>query len=304
MSRRKNETRERLKAKYPRTAKAVKFLINKRRAVLHFLRSLPFTLSVIAGYYAHPERSRKYRMTDSGEEIPVRFWVLDNRLHQQTHITEERYTQVLRQIEDDTFAYYGKTYSFIKSALHAYPIAGKTVLISGLEACNCDMISVHHGASTVYAADYQPVIHDHPRVFSYSVHDFEKQGIQVDAVFSISSFEHDGLGRYGDPLIPDGDLIAMRNIRKFLKDDGILFLAVPVGADCIVINAHRIYGKLRLPMLLEGWEMLDAFGYDKAMLERPVSIHSAGQPVFVLGKCDAGTQHGPNGIRRQPLEGI
>ena len=27
------------------------------------------------------------------------------------------------------------------------------------------------------------------------------------------SFDHDGLGRYGDPLCPDGDLLAMDNVR-------------------------------------------------------------------------------------------
>jgi len=170
--------------------------------------------------------------------------------------------------------------------LASYPIAGKSVLISGLEACNCDMISMSQGASKVYVADYQPIIHDHPQVFSYSVHDFEKQGIQVDVIFSISSFEHDGLGRYGDPLVPDGDLAAMRNVGKFLKPDGIMLFAVPVGPDCIVINAHRIYGKIRLPMILDGWEVLDSFGYDSAMLEGPASTSSVGQPVFVLRKCD------------------
>ena len=31
-----------------------------------------------------------------------------------------------------------------------------------------------------------------------------------DVALSISSFDHDGLGRYGDPLEPDNDLRAMR----------------------------------------------------------------------------------------------
>jgi hypothetical protein len=38
-----------------------------------------------------------------------------------------------------------------------------------------------------------------------------------DVVLSISSFEHDGLGRYGDPLNPNGDMIAMRSTRRLLK---------------------------------------------------------------------------------------
>ncbi len=42
-----------------------------------------------------------------------------------------------------------------------------------------------------------------------------------DLVLSISSFEHDGLGRYGDPLNPDGDMTAMRNTRRLLKQGAV-----------------------------------------------------------------------------------
>ena len=34
----------------------------------------------------------------------------------------------------------------------------------------------------------------------------------IDVGLSISSFEHDGLGRYGDPLNPNGDLETMKSI--------------------------------------------------------------------------------------------
>ena len=34
----------------------------------------------------------------------------------------------------------------------------------------------------------------------------------VDVIVSFSSLEHDGQGRYGDPLDPDGDLVAMKEL--------------------------------------------------------------------------------------------
>lgn len=43
------------------------------------------------------------------------------------------------------------------------------------------------------------------------------------------SFDHDGLGRYGDRLHPEGDLLAMRTVAAVLKDQGLLFLTVPIG---------------------------------------------------------------------------
>ena len=48
-------------------------------------------------------------------------------------------------------------------------------------------------------------------------------------VFSLSSFDHDGLGRYGDPLNPDADIAAMKTVARVLKADGLLFLTIPIG---------------------------------------------------------------------------
>jgi hypothetical protein len=39
----------------------------------------------------------------------------------------------------------------------------------------------------------------------------------VDFVFSFSSWEHDGLGRYGDPIDPWGDVKAMQRASCYVK---------------------------------------------------------------------------------------
>ena len=73
------------------------------------------------------------------------------------------------------------------------------------------------------------------------------------------------MGRYGDPINPVGDLEAMKLPKKLIKKGGLLFFSVPIGKDCIVWNAHRIYGKIRLPMMFEGWEVLKTFGYSDSL---------------------------------------
>ena len=105
----------------------------------------------------------------------------------------------------------------------------------------------------------------------------------MNAVFSISSFEHDGLGRYGDPLNPNGDIESMSRMKTLLDKDGLMYLAVPLGIDTVVWNAHRFYGRVRLPMLLEGWEVVDTFGVDEQTLDMVMPLtHTAYQPIFVL----------------------
>ena len=111
--------------------------------------------------------------------------------------------------------------------------------------------------------------------------EYDRDPIRFDAAFSISTFEHDGLGRYGDPLNPKGDLDSMKKMKSMLKPKGILFLAVPIGPDALVWNAHRIYGRLRLPLLLEGWKILDTFGFEESQLNQG-EIGAYSQPIFVL----------------------
>lgn len=51
--------------------------------------------------------------------------------------------------------------------------------------------------------------------------------------------EHIGLGRYGDPIDPQGDLKAMAELKRVLVGD--LLFAVPIGRPKVIFNLHRIY---------------------------------------------------------------
>jgi SAM-dependent methyltransferase len=65
-----------------------------------------------------------------------------------------------------------------------------------------------------------------------------------DSVTSLSCMhvlEHIGLGRYGDPLDPDGDLKAIGELVRVLAPGGDLLVATPVGQPRVAFNAHRVY---------------------------------------------------------------
>ena len=53
--------------------------------------------------------------------------------------------------------------------------------------------------------------------------------------------EHVGLGRYGDPIDPDGDAVAMSELQRVIAPGGTLLFVTPVGRPRICFNAHRIY---------------------------------------------------------------
>lgn len=82
-----------------------------------------------------------------------------------------------------------------------------------------------------------------------------------DSVWSYSSLEHDGLGRYRDSLNPYGDLQTMVKITCILKPGGFLFLAVSLNTqDFLQFNLHRIYGPIRLPFLYRNFHIVEVLG--------------------------------------------
>lgn len=78
-----------------------------------------------------------------------------------------------------------------------------------------------------------------------------------DLVINCSTVEHVGLaGRYGvTENRPDGDLEAMARLRELMKPGGVMLLTIPVGQDAVFAPLCRVYGKERLPRLLEGYRV-------------------------------------------------
>ena len=68
--------------------------------------------------------------------------------------------------------------------------------------------------------------------------------LESDSVPSLSCMhvlEHVGLGRYGDPLDPLGDVKAALELTRVLAAGGHLYVVAPVGRPRVCFNGHRIY---------------------------------------------------------------
>ena len=140
--------------------------------------------------------------------------------------------------------------------------------------------------------------------------------LQFDVVLAIACVDHDGLGRYGDPIAPDGDLLTMDTIQTYIKpphirlaeyaagrteqgktvtagkqaSGGVLVMSAPIGPDLVVWNLERRYGTVRLPLLLEGWEVKGKYGWNEAKLTAEASYRMRFEPVFVMSPESHGMQ--------------
>lgn len=69
----------------------------------------------------------------------------------------------------------------------------------------------------------------------------------TDSLSCLHVIEHFGLGRYRDPIDPDGWKKGIASLHRMLKPGGILYLSTPTGEhQRIEFNAHRVFA---LPFL-------------------------------------------------------
>ena len=181
---------------------------------------------------------------------------------------------------------YGITDDFLYHALDKFDLKGLDVVVMGSEFPWYESMCLEAGARSITTIEYRPVSCAYPGMTFLTPDEFRRTPRVFDAALSISSFEHDGLARYGDPLDPNADLAAMQDMKALVKPGGLLYLAVPMGRDILVWNAHRIYGRNRFPLLVKGWTTLGWFGADETIYDHP-TIGSGEernyiQPVVVL----------------------
>jgi SAM-dependent methyltransferase len=63
----------------------------------------------------------------------------------------------------------------------------------------------------------------------------------IESISCMHTIEHIGLGRYGDPIDPNGDVKAIEELKRVVARGGSLLFVTPVGKPIIEFNAHRIY---------------------------------------------------------------
>jgi len=87
--------------------------------------------------------------------------------------------------------------------------------------------------------------------------DFAKLPFRTGSIASLSCIglvEQIGLGRFGEPLDPTGDVKAMAELKRVLAPDGSLLLVCPVGKPRVAFDQHRVYA---FGQILDAFDGLD-----------------------------------------------
>jgi SAM-dependent methyltransferase len=128
-----------------------------------------------------------------------------------------------------------------------------------------------------------------PKLFTFVQGDIRQMAFDnefFDVVTAVSTVEHIGLGRYGDPIASDGDKEAMGEMKRLLKrGGGQLLMTVPCGKDTICyskdgVPLSRVYSSPSLVKLLHGFEILEmSYIVKKGQIWFPSSVSETEKAV-------------------------
>ena len=104
-------------------------------------------------------------------------------------------------------------------------------------------ISVLSAQVETVFVDYRPLKASLPGLTSIAgnILDLPFADASIDSLSCLHVIEHIGLGRYGDPIDPQGSIKAALELQRIVSRGGNLFLSLPIGRERVCFNAHRVH---------------------------------------------------------------
>jgi len=183
-------------------------------------------------------------------------------------------------------------------------IKGGHVLVIGSQYPWIEVLLLEKGAHHVTTLEYAAIENQHPNITVITPNVFRNMYINgtfrgdkmFDAMVTYSSLEHSGLGRYGDPINPWGDLITMAKTLCVSKNGAMALVGIPSyfhkspEKEFIGWNAGKLYGMIQLSHLFANWKQVhtDAIEHfkDKKQENKTIVGFEAYeyQPIYILMK--------------------
>jgi hypothetical protein len=220
-----------------------------------------------------PDLMKKF--TQNGDMPITKEWYINevysdsnsNDKNSQATVTANEFSKWLNKVKNNEPLNYFNTEMQVIMKKYKDHLESQSLVVIGTQLPWIEAIGYALTASKITTLDYTRKKYETDRLEWLHVNDYlddlisdKKQIEEFDNAASFSSIEHSGLGRYGDPLSPDGDIDAVRQVHCMLKPDGLFFLGLPASNDdssYIEFNAHRFYGSKRLNVLFNGWNKID-----------------------------------------------
>lgn len=96
--------------------------------------------------------------------------------------------------------------------------------------------------------------------------------------------EHIGLGRYGDPLDPQGSRRAAAELQRVLAPGGQLLFSGPVGRPLVAFNAHRVHHPDEIVAMFDELELEELSGAgDDGRFRRHLRTADLADADYALG---------------------
>ena len=79
----------------------------------------------------------------------------------------------------------------------------------------------------------------------------------IPSLSCLHVLEHVGLGRYGDPIDPEGHVRAALELARVLEPGGTLLFGTPVGRERVCFDAHRVFDPETVVRLFAGLRLVE-----------------------------------------------
>ena len=111
---------------------------------------------------------------------------------------------------------------------------------------------------SVEYVDIRPIVSPFPELIfkQGSILQLPYPDNSIDSLSCLHVIEHIGLGRYGDPIDPEGHAKAAQDLSRVLKPGGKLYLGTPVGNEAVYFDAHRVFFVETIIALFSGLQLM------------------------------------------------
>ncbi|MEB3234629.1 MAG: DUF268 domain-containing protein [Cyanobacteriota bacterium] len=111
-----------------------------------------------------------------------------------------------------------------------------------------------------------------------------------DSLSCLHALEHFGLGRYGDPIDPQGYAKGIANLARLLQPGGTLYLSTPIGRERVIFNANRVFDPRHLLAVAQAQRLqllrltlISSRGVVTAVDELPSIVDQLAADAYQLG---------------------